>query len=130
MGCERATAASERLAAVDDQEIASGGSTGRSASAPEWAMIRAAPEIWMKKGIVTNAKPDASEMTGTIGAADLPPVWLDFVLCMAWLPLWTFPGLVQASDELPFTQFFSYTLLMVLVICAPPPLAALSDRPL
>ena len=54
-------AASERLAAVDDQEIASGGSTGRSASAPEWAMIRAAPEIWMKKGIVTNAKPDASE---------------------------------------------------------------------
>ena len=55
---------------------------------------------------------------------------VDFVLCMAWLPLWTFPGLVQASDELPFTQFFSYTLLMVLVICAPPSLAALSDRPL
>ena len=72
----------------------------------------------------------ASEMTGTIGAADLPPMWLDFVLCMAWLPLWTFPGLVQASDELPFTQFFSYTLLMVLVICAPPSLTALSDRPL
>ena len=50
----------------------------------------------------------AAEMTSTIGAADLPPMWLDLVISLPWMPFFTLAGLLQpaSKDSLEFWQWF------------------------
>ena len=47
----------------------------------------------------------AKEMTNTIGAADLPPLWLDLAMCWPWIPFFTYAGLIQTSNQIPFWQY-------------------------
>ena len=55
----------------------------------------------------------ADEMTNTVGAADLPPMWLDLVICLPWIPIFTVAGLLQTSNALPFWFYVTSTLLEV-----------------
>ena len=58
----------------------------------------------------------ASEMASSTGAADLPPMWLDLVLALPWMPFFTLSGLMQSADRLPFWQYMSATLGEMLII--------------
>ena len=58
----------------------------------------------------------ASEMAASTGAADLPPMWLDIVIALPWMPFFTLAGLVQTADRFPFWQYMFGTLGEIIVI--------------
>jgi len=52
----------------------------------------------------------AREMSATIGAADLPPMWLDVGMCWPWIPFFTYAGLIQTSEEWGVWQYTTSTI--------------------
>ena len=47
----------------------------------------------------------AREMASSIGAADLPTWSVNVAMCWPWIPLFTYPALIQAADKMPFWQY-------------------------
>lgn len=63
----------------------------------------------------------AKEMAATIGAADLPPMWLDFYISVPWMPFFTLAGLLQpaSSDALQLWQWLGAATLLNVGIVFP-----------
>ena len=49
----------------------------------------------------------SKEMSGSIGAADLPTWSVNLGMCWAWIPLFTYMGLIQTANKFSFAQYMT-----------------------
>ena len=58
----------------------------------------------------------ARQMSGAMGAADLPPWSVNLAFCLPWLALFNYAGLLQTADKMPFWWFTASSLCTITVV--------------